>query len=353
MDGKLPTLTDVARRAGVSYATADRVVNGRGRVAEKSSRRVLEAIEALGYVRNVAAANLAQQRIYRFAVILPDGQNAFFARMRAILAETRDRLLPERFDLRVDTVPAFDSATLASHLDGLADADIDGVAVVGTEGPEVAAAAERLAGAGVHLLTLVSDMTAADRAAYVGIDNVVAGRTAGRMILMAHAGRPGRVLPVLGALSARDHADRLSGLRAVLADGPQLSLAPEIEGRDSSEIVERKMRDALTADPTITAIYNAGAGNAGLVRALAARPADRPRPFVVLHELVAHTRAALETGQIDMVLDQRPEEAVRRVVATLRALADRRPAEKLEPILPTIFVKDNLPPQPGPADTGD
>ncbi len=351
MDVKRPTLTDVARRAGVSYATADRVVNGRGRVAEKSARRVNEAIEALGYVRNVAAANLAQQRVYRFIVVLPDGQNAFFTRIREILEDARARLLPERIDLGIETVPAFDAVALARRLAGRVD--VDGLAVVGAEGPEVSEAVERLEGQGVPLVTLVSDMPRAARAAYVGIDNGVAGRTAARMILMAHGGRPGRVLPILGAETARDHADRLAGLRAVLSEAPQLSLAPEIAGRDSAETVEARVRDALAADPAITAIYNAGAGNAGLVRALATLPGDRTRPFVVLHELVANTRAALEAGKVDVVLDQRPEEEVRRVVAILRALAERRPLEPMEPILPTIFVKDNLPPDPGPAEPGD
>ncbi|WP_335339677.1 LacI family DNA-binding transcriptional regulator [Frigidibacter mobilis] len=61
-----PTLHDVARSAGVSYSTADRVLNGRGGVAEKSAQRVLRAIEELGYRRDIHAANLSRRRNYRF-----------------------------------------------------------------------------------------------------------------------------------------------------------------------------------------------------------------------------------------------------------------------------------------------
>ena len=39
-----PTLSDVARAAGVSYATADRVINNRGNVADKSIAKVREAV---------------------------------------------------------------------------------------------------------------------------------------------------------------------------------------------------------------------------------------------------------------------------------------------------------------------
>ena len=56
------TLYDVAREAGVSTATVSRVVHGQDRVRPSTRRRVLEAIEALGYVPNSAAQSLAQRR---------------------------------------------------------------------------------------------------------------------------------------------------------------------------------------------------------------------------------------------------------------------------------------------------
>ncbi len=56
------TLYDVARKAGVSTATVSRVVHGQDRVRPSTRLRVLEAIEALGYVPNSAAQSLAQRR---------------------------------------------------------------------------------------------------------------------------------------------------------------------------------------------------------------------------------------------------------------------------------------------------
>ena len=56
------TLYDVARAAGVSTATVSRVVHGQERVRLSTRRRVLDAIEALGYVPDGAAQSLAQRR---------------------------------------------------------------------------------------------------------------------------------------------------------------------------------------------------------------------------------------------------------------------------------------------------
>ncbi len=341
MDRPLPTLSDVAQRAGVSYATADRVVNARGGVAEKSASRVRAAIEELGYVRNLAAANLSQQRHYRFVAVLPGGDNAFFKRMCGLLEAAADRLRPDRVGLTVETVEAFDAPALCARLEALGGDGVDGLALVGSDDPRVLAAIADLRARGIPVLTLVSDVPGADSNGYVGIDNTVAGRTAGRLIVLAHGGQPGRVLPVVGALSARDHADRVAGLRAVIR--PRIAVAPVIEGRDRKGRVAKRVAAALQADPGITAIYSAGAGNAGLIKVLESLPRDRPRPIVVLHELVPHSRRALERGLIDIVIDQRPEDAVARVVEGLRLLADKRELARTDPILPTIYLADNLP----------
>ena len=61
-----PTTKDLAKEAGVSRATVDRVLNGREGVKEKTVIRVNEAIEKLGFVRNIQAANLAKSQKYRF-----------------------------------------------------------------------------------------------------------------------------------------------------------------------------------------------------------------------------------------------------------------------------------------------
>ncbi|EBV3600229.1 LacI family transcriptional regulator, partial [Salmonella enterica subsp. enterica serovar Virchow] len=82
-----PTVHDVARAAGVSLATVDRVINGREGVREATVLRVEAAISKLGFVRNQAAANLAKSRVYRLVFIIPEGANSFMRRLEAETAE--------------------------------------------------------------------------------------------------------------------------------------------------------------------------------------------------------------------------------------------------------------------------
>ena len=67
------TLTDVAKLAGVSLATASRAFGDPGRLAAETRMKVLAAAEELGY--NTPASTGSRT----FAVVVPDIANAVFA----------------------------------------------------------------------------------------------------------------------------------------------------------------------------------------------------------------------------------------------------------------------------------
>jgi LacI family transcriptional regulator len=343
-----PTLHDVARAAGVSYATADRVLNERGNVAAKSERLVREAISSLGYMRDVHAANLSRRRLYNFRFILPQGDHSFFRALRQCLDDQGPRHRVNRVAVTVDDVPAFDAAALAAALATIEPGSCDCVALVATDSPAVNCELQRLRQAGIFVITLVSDASSEVRDAYVGLDNDRAGRTAGRLMLLGHSRGPGRALAIIGSYSAKDHRDRLAGFRDVLAGAdPEVRLLPVVEGADDPATIYRLVRSALRSEPTITGIYSIGAGNRGLVDAL--REGSPARPLVIVHELVPHSRAALEEGLIDAVIDQKPADEIAAVLDAMKALSDR---EVLSPMVgeisPAIFLRDNLPALAGP-----
>jgi LacI family transcriptional regulator len=116
-----PTVYDIAGVAGVSLATVDRVLNARpGVQAKDRSTRSRAAINRLGYVRDVAAANLAKRRIYPLVFIVPGGPNSF---MRGLEAEIRaampSALLRSGRQSGSKRYRRFDPAAIVSVLDSL------------------------------------------------------------------------------------------------------------------------------------------------------------------------------------------------------------------------------------------
>lgn len=338
-----PTVHDIAAEAGVSLATVDRVLNDRPGVRGVTKAKVEAAIASLGYVRDVAAANLAKSRVYPLVFILPEGDNPF---MRGLEAEVRRAGLHsaiERTRLSVVTVPAFDAAALADAMDAAIAEGVSGIAAVAVDALEVFAAIDRAREAGVPVVTLVSDLSGSGRDHFIGVDNIAAGRTAGSLMGRFLGNRPGPVAVLAGSMRVRDHGERLEGFLAAMSAMPNArAILPVLEGQDDPDLSFKLIADCLAAVPDLAGIYNLGAGNRGLLKALAVRGTGL---CVIVHELTGETRGALENGVIDAVLNQDAGHEVRSAIRVLRAKADGLSVNAAqERIRLDIFIKDNLPP---------
>lgn len=77
----MPSILDVAREAGVSSATVSHVLNGTRPVAPATQERVRDAVESVGYRRNLAARSLRTSTSSTIGMIVPDAANPFFAEL--------------------------------------------------------------------------------------------------------------------------------------------------------------------------------------------------------------------------------------------------------------------------------
>lgn len=75
---KAPTLSDVAREAGVSSATVSRFLNNPAVVAEETGKRIRSAIELTGYIPNALAGDLASNKSRMVAVLIPHLEHSLF-----------------------------------------------------------------------------------------------------------------------------------------------------------------------------------------------------------------------------------------------------------------------------------
>ncbi|TNM62517.1 LacI family DNA-binding transcriptional regulator [Aliirhizobium smilacinae] len=339
-----PTVHDIARSAGVSLATVDRVLNGRPGVRHVTRERVEKAISNLGYVRDVAAANLAKGRTYSFVFVMPSNDNSFMIEIRDEVHAAMSRSGAERTQIRVVDVPPFDAQALADALDRIAADKPDGVAFVAVEGAQVHAAVARLKETGIAVVTLVSDLPGSERDHFAGIDNNAAGRTAANLLGRFTGGREGRIAAIAGSMLVRDHRERLEGFLAVMGESfPRLSVLPVMEARDDPALAAEVVSAALGHHPDIIGLYSLGAGNRGIVHALR-EVSEGARPVVVAHELTRTTRAALAEGLIDALLNQDAGHEVRSAIRVLKGKVEGLPViAAQERIRIDIFLKDNMP----------
>ncbi|MEP7240776.1 MAG: LacI family DNA-binding transcriptional regulator [Devosia sp.] len=340
ISNKRATVHDVARTAGVSLATVDRVLNARPGVRPATAEKVAAAIRALDFRRDLSASLLARARDLRVVFLIPDGGNAFMASLLAAVQRRSRASRNERLTLSASEYHALDPTALVRRLAALDGRQTDCAVVVAPDDPAVARAIDDASRRGVAVITLVSDLPGSARRLFIGIDNQAAGRSAASLLgRFCHKGKVG---VIAGSLGLRDHRERFEGFAGVLGrEFPGLELVGPLEGFDDDAATEAAALQLLEAH-SLVGIYNLGAGNGGLVAALG-RTHRAGNVRVVAHELSDTTRDALRAGTLDVVLDQNPDGEIRAAIAAARQVAlSPDAAVHAESIEIGVFLRDNL-----------
>ena len=203
-----------------------------------------------------------------------------------------------------------------------------------------------MADAGIKLVTIASDVPAAPRSAYVGLDNRVAGRTAALLMGRLLRGLAGNIAIVTGSRSYRGHEEREMGFRAVLSeDFPELTVD---RGRRHQRGRRRQLcRDAEAAARAVETARHLLRRRRSLRRgARFARDKLAQRPVFICHDLTPLTRTYLIDDLADVVIDQNARlTAEQSVIQLLGSIASSAPVIANRYIEPRLIFRENIPAQ--------
>nr|WP_203673801.1 MULTISPECIES: LacI family DNA-binding transcriptional regulator [unclassified Streptomyces] len=243
----------VAERAGVSRATASRVVNGGAGVRAPLADRVRQAVDELGYVPNQAARTLVTRRNDAVAVVVAEPETRFFS----------DPFFAQQVRGISKELTAHDNQLVLLLVEGTADYDrvgrylagghVDGALIFSLHAHDPLPELARKAG----IPTVFGGRpgwaeTDRDRnALYVDCDNRGGARTAVRHL--TGLGRR-RIAHISGPLDQTASVDRLDGFRDILPDADPALIA---EGDFTPDGGERAMAELLDRCPDLDGVFAA------------------------------------------------------------------------------------------------
>ena len=338
---KRPTMTDLAKAAGVSIATVDRVINRRLPVNSDTTQRVVAAAEAIGYHgTSLLRRRMVEVPLKRFGFLLQKRNDPFYARFGSELVRATTSASEVEGKAIVEFSEELLPRRIADNLYAL-EKNCDALAVVAVDHPIVAEAIEAIAAKGKPVFTLLSDVPTPGRRSYLAVDSRKAGRTAAWFI--GRMAEPGKVAILVG--SHRYISQELTEIsfRSYLreqANGLQM-LEPNFI-LDDPRIAYETVVSLMQSYPDLTAIYDCGGGREGLVAALRDERGAK-HITVVCNELTPDTRSALVDGVLDLVLDTPTATLATRVVQMMIAACESNRVLPEQVLLPaTLFISENL-----------
>lgn len=316
---KRVTITDLAKAAGVSAATVDRVLNGRSTVRQATAMHVLDVAREMGF----HAAPLLEKRLIgekeslTIGLVLLPTEPDFY---RQFQAEAEAAALAQSgLRLRIVTEYAANSSPAASiaALERLAP-KVQAIGLVAVDHPRVTEAVADLKAKGIPVIALLSDLAQGVRHACLGVNNLKVGRVAAAMLARGvPKGAGGALALFVGGQLWHGHELRETGFRSYIRrERPDLVLLDTQINLDTDDLTYEAAIALMARHKSLCGIYCCGGGRNGVIRAV--REERRHGEIdVIANELTETTRRAMAEGIVSLVIDT----PLREICASLVTLA--------------------------------
>jgi len=332
------TIGEVAMRAGVSRATADRVLNRRGGVSAEKARAVLVSARAMRLDRDL---DVPPVRMLRVCVLMQSPENPFYERLTRGFREADLVFEAQSIRAYITHIDVLDAESIRRQLQQIAKA-YDALVIIAPARESILIALREIA-ARIPVITLATDLPLDAVHHYVGPDNYKAGRLAAELMggLLGPPG--GGVLLIAGLQEFSGHGERKQGFLDVLVeDFPNCRVTVEIDSLDQGAVVADGVAAALAHNPDIRGIYNISQGNDAITQRI--KRQGRPEDLVfICHDLTPTTMELLRARLIDVVIDQDPMNEAKRAIELVLQHYGRLAGRQVSGATPLrLFLRENI-----------
>lgn len=314
---KRPTIPQLARAAGVSVSTVNRVLNQPDSVRQPTRERVMEAAEEIGFygLGTIKHAVRAGRATHKLGILLQQKGRRFYRNIGDAMIAEAGRRRDENVELSLEYLDDLSPEKVAAALLKLGES-CESVALVAAQHPIVADAIDAVMAKGVPVAGLIAPLSAQGNVSFVGLDNWKVGRTAA-WAFSNIVKEPGKIGILLGNHRYRNQEMNESGFRSYFREHNASFVPLEPLATYESAAAARELTEKLLKEhPDLCGLFVSGGGITGAIAAL--RNTPKRKDFVAVgYELFDETRAALIDGTLTMVISHPMETFARETINTL------------------------------------
>ena len=339
------TVKEIARLAGVSIGTVDRVLHNRGRVSAETKARIEEIIKHSGFTPNPIARGLKRSRPFTFVALLPNREqdSGYWGQGYGGLLSAADELAPLGIKTIIIEYDRYNPASFHAGVNKFEEFHCDGLLLPPIM-PEESRGLIRSIQGKIPYIFYDADLPGTEPLCVIGQDAFRGGMLAGRLAKLLSCGRNGS-FGVLVAhqedyhiLRRRDgfyEYARQHGLRVFQQQSVDL---------EHPEAAQSLIHRLLAAHEDLLGLFVTSASAHRIAEA--ARELRQAKEFIIIgYDLVPENHRLLQEGHIDAIISQRPETQARRGLLHLyRAIVLGKAIPKREDIPLDLYLPENVPP---------
>lgn len=342
------TIKDIARMAGVSAGTVDRVLHDRGDVSPKSKAKVQKVLDEIHYQPNVFAIGLAAKKKYTFICLLPYYvEHDYWHSVVGGIERARQEL--RSFNVNVSYI-CYDHGDKESYRQAcrrITESDVDAVLIAPNFKEETLALTTYLQAEKVAYAFVDFNIEEAEALTYIGQDSCKSGYIAAKILMRNYSIEEGQELVLFLSNNKDNPAEiqtqrRLEGFMSFISEAyKHLRIHEVVLNKSNKEKNKETLDQFFQAEPkaSLGVVFNSRVYQLGEYL----RSTGRRMKGLIGYDLLKANVELLKSGDVHYLVGQRPE---LQGYCGVKALCDyvvfKRPigAVKYMPI--DILIKENI-----------
>ncbi len=343
------TIKDIARMAGVSVGTIDRVIHNRGRVSEASRAAIEQILAKIDYRPDVHTSAKPHRKRYKILVTMP---TAVTGEYWGAIQTGITRCIREYADLQIDCEYSyynqFDIYSCRSAFENIVNQGPDAVVIGPTFASETRKLCESLGKEQIPYVFVDSTIEGTSPVASFTSDQYACGYLLGEMTDMITPGdgeialfRPERAGNEASSNSIEKRKGFFDYFRLNGKEGRHVS--EHLFSVPNPDETERRLTEFIHSNPGVRGL--AITNSRGYIMADILRKSGISHVKIVTFDLTTNNIRCIREGSISAILCQRPEQqGYKAVKSAIKWLLYRQEDENIVHLMPLdIVVKTNLP----------
>jgi len=297
------TIREIAKLAGTSRGTVDRVINKRGRVNPETEKRIKSILHKMDFHLNSHARALSmQKKVFEVAYIYHISEiNTFFQDIITGINAKVSELHNFKISLNVKPVKLNDTGLFLKAIDEIQEKNVDGIILTPFTSPAIANKINELVDTGFPVITCNVDSAGSKRMAFVGCNLYKSGFTAGGLMGII-AGGQARI----GIVTSGIHFERMKGFfDAIAQNHPDIHIVDTVEAEEDNAKTFNQTRVMMGKNPCIQAIYAETVAVPGICQALRELGLEKKVKLICFDDMPSIRKLMVE-GYVSAIVFQNP-----------------------------------------------